>query len=78
LADPLAIYAENGEDGSINGPGNGGTPTASPAASGFKGGYLGDAATSTHAAGGAAIITNGNTITITAGNNSEQVRGAII
>ena len=46
------------------------------------GGGLGQsgASTSTRAGGaaGAAILKNGNTVTITAGNNAEQVRGAII
>lgn len=58
-----------GQDGNRNSPGQlyriGGALGA-PAVAGIRAGA------------GAAIITNGNIITITAGNNSEQIKGAIV
>lgn len=64
--------AANGVSGNVNSGGLGGAPTSGSGGTGqfgLAGGTLGS---------GAAIITNGNTVTITAGNNSEQVRGAIV
>jgi hypothetical protein len=64
----------DGQDATLNYPG-------------LYGGALGQAGTSvvgisgatiSGGAAGAAIITNGNAITITAGNNSEQIKGAIV
>jgi hypothetical protein len=63
-----SISAGNGFVGDKNYPGAGGDGATS-AEDGFPGGVLGDSPS---------IITNGNTVTITGGNNSEQVRGAII
>lgn len=65
---------DSGPDGTINSPGI----PAAVFGVGYRGGYLGEAATSVLAAPGAAIITNGNTVTITAGNNSEQIKGPIV
>ena len=66
-----------GAGGAGNPAGNAGT--RNNPGSGYRiGGVLGNEATADQAAGGAAIITNGNTITITAGNNAEQIRGTIV
>jgi hypothetical protein len=67
----------SGTNGNINAPGEGGNATA-PASGGGRGGRLGEPDSFSHAASGPAIITNGNTYTITGGNNAEQVRGPII
>jgi hypothetical protein len=77
ISDPGAD-ASNGANGSINYPGAGGAGAGFSGNAGFTGGGLGNLASSIVAAGGAAILKNGNTVTITGGNNSEQVRGAII
>lgn len=61
-----SVSSTDGAVGDKNYPGAGG---GSDTEEGAAGGILGD---------NPAIITNGNTITITGGNNSEQVRGAII
>lgn len=68
--------APSGPDGTVNSPG---IPT-SAFGNGGRGGYLGEPASVSgdRAAAGAAIITNGNTVTITAGNNAEQIKGAIV
>lgn len=62
----------NGQAGTVNGPGIFQT----------RGGFLGQRGDNGEGSNGglpgAAIITNGNTVTITAGNNAEQIRGAII
>jgi len=68
LAGTGTVSAAAGSVGDKNYPGAGGIGSTE-AENGFAGGSLGD---------NPAIITNGNTITITGGNNSEQVRGAII
>ena len=63
---------ESGQDGTANYAGAGGEPN------GFDGGGLGeDGGGDTGGAAGNAITTNGNTVTITAGNNPEQLKGAI-
>jgi hypothetical protein len=67
----------NGTAGTINGPGSGGN-AVDPASGGTNGGRIGVTGSFIHADSGPAIITNGNAITITAGNNSEQVRGPIV
>jgi hypothetical protein len=59
----------NGSAGDKNFPGSGGASGGGGANDGDDGNQLGD---------GSAIITNGNTITITGGNNSEQIKGAIV
>lgn len=64
--------AADGQSATVNAPGilaNKGGTLGQKGADGF--GCVGGAA-------GAAIITNGNVITITAGNNAEQIRGAIV
>ena len=61
--------AFNGSVGARNFGGTGGNGSGGGSQAGDTGGGLG---------GGNAIITNGNMITITAGNNSEQIRGAIV
>jgi hypothetical protein len=71
-----ATLGLQGPDGSINSSGGDGVTFT-------RGGGLGEdgqSALSGQSGGsaGAAVITNGNTITITGGNNSEQVRGAIV
>ena len=64
---------ESGTDGTAQYPGTGGTP------SGFDGGELGqDGGGDTGGAAGNAITTNGNTVSIIAGNNPEQLKGAIV
>ena len=79
FAGDFGTYIGNfGNDGTVNNPGIGGT-TLNGDLIGFTGGGLGQAGGGiTGGDGGAAIITNGNTITITAGNNSEQIKGAIV
>jgi len=79
FAGDFGTYIGNfGNDGTVNNPGIGGT-TLNGDLIGFTGGGLGQAGGGTTGGdGGAAIITNGNTITITAGNNSEQIKGAIV
>jgi hypothetical protein len=81
-----------GGQGQVGGAGGaGGTGTTfngSPgdagniAAAGDNGGSLGvaggDVGAATGGAAGAAIQTNGNTVTIVSGNNSEQLKGAVI
>lgn len=75
----------SGGDGGDGGVGTGGNGLVgfsgsrnSPGLQYRIGGYLGaPAIPGVTAAPGRAIITNGNTITITAGNNAEQIRGAI-
>ena len=70
-----------GINGGQGGDGNpaGATGTQNNPGSGYRvGGELGNVASTDRAAGGAAIITNGNTITITGGNNSEQLKGGIV
>lgn len=60
----------------------GGTPSGTIAAPGRNGGALGqpggDETTATGGSAGNAILKNGNTVTIIAGNNSEQIKGAVI
>ncbi len=60
-----------GDNGSISGPGE----------NGVRGGEWGEAGDSeggaSGGAGGKAIELNGNSVTITAGNNSEQIKGAV-
>lgn len=66
-----------GTDGTAQYPGSGGNINGF--AAGFDGGELGqDGGGDTGGLAGAAITTNGNTVTITAGNNAEQIKGAII
>lgn len=76
-AGAAGVGADDGFDGGDGNKNNPGTVEGCAA-----GGGLGQAgaSTTTRAGGaaGAAIITNGNTVTIIAGNNAEQVRGAII
>ena len=66
------VFGAPGDNGTVNAPG----------VLWSRGGELGESGTNqigaSGGAPGAAIITNGNTVTITAGNNAEQIRGAII
>jgi len=73
IADAGATSGENGAAGDKNYAG-----TKAGCASGGELGQAGAYGSKAGGAAGAAIITNGNTVTITAGNNSEQVRGAIV
>lgn len=61
--------ASDGSVGARNFGGAGGAGSGGGSQAGGTGGGLG---------GGNAIITNGNAVTITAGNNAEQIRGAIV
>lgn len=71
------IAGDDGNQGDVNAPGAGGSSFFRM--DGYTGGGLGQNGLGADGgAAGAAIITNGNTVTITAGNNSEQVRGAIV
>ena len=63
-----------GPAGTQNSPGI----TSGFAAPGYNGGTLGQVADANRADPGAAILTNGNTVAITAGNNSEQIKGPIV
>lgn len=68
----------DGFNGSLSAPGEGAPDDPD---SGGGGGYIGGAFGSDGGGGGgaagAAIKSNGNTVTITAGNNSEQIKGAV-
>jgi hypothetical protein len=69
--------------GGVGTTGNGATGDAGTlGAAGDNGGGLGqdggDIGAATGGAAGRAILTNGNTVTITAGNNSEQIKGATV
>jgi hypothetical protein len=68
-----------GEDGTITAPGAGGVGGLGSGASGGAWATVGGI-TPNGIGGppGAAIVTNGNVLTIESGNNSEQIRGAIV